>query len=216
MRLLLVSSVVAAIALTGCSKELPTQPTSSLRTSQVSATSAASASGATTPLVAAASARPDPGPPGYEPAYEDGNTVIINAIEIPGKVAPVAQADLYEVVYPPDWQALGIAAPQCAPCDHDGNGIDMLDFHDHVLDTAPGDVGYRVPWRVLAVVPAYNGDAAHNAAVGAVYKAHLPLKSESAIDEFLAMKLPSGAPVAVQVDPHVFFLCAVVDPHAAR
>ena len=210
MRLLAVFSVVAAVALSGCSKGMPSQPTGAAPSSRLAATPTASVQ------VSRPGATPNSGAPGYELAYEDGHTFTINAIEITGKVAPVAQADFYEVVYPPDWQALGIAPPQCDPCDHDGNGIDMLDFHDHVLDSAPGDVGYRAPWRVFAIVPAYNGDAAHDAAIGALYKAHLPLKSEAAIDGFLAMTLPGGAPAAVKVDTHFFFLCAVVNPHAMK
>jgi hypothetical protein len=200
MRLHLALLTVAAISIVGCSKKAPTQPSSTLDPGVRSATST--------------SARPAPGLPGYEPAYVGGNTVTINAIEVPGNAAPVAQADFYEVVYPPDWQALGIAPPQCNPCDHDGGGIDFLDYHDHVLDSSPGSMEYRAPWHVFAVVPAYNGNASHDAAVGAIYRANLPLRSEQAVDALLATRLPGGAPVAVEVDTHFYFLCAVVNPNA--
>ncbi len=200
-RVLPLLAVLALLAVTvaGCSKKSPTSPTPlapDLRTASATA--------------ASQSARPAPGKPGYEPAYVNGTTVMINAIEYPGKTALKAQADFYEVVYPTNWQAEGIPAPLCAPCDHDGNGIDPLDYHDHVLDSQPGDVGFRAPWHVFVVVPAYNGNAGHDAAIDALYQQHLPLMSESAMDAFLAIHLEDGSPVAVEIDTHFFFLCAVV------
>jgi len=144
--------------------------------------------------------------------------VTINAIEVPNHAPEQAQADLYEVVYPSGWENLNIGTPQCNPCDHEGNGIDPTDYHDHVLDSVPSNPGgneYRVPWHVYVVVPAYNGDTQHDAAVTTAYAAHIPAKSETAVDALLAEKLPSGAPVAVEVDTNFYFLCAVVDPHAA-
>ncbi len=196
-------SALVTLALVGCSKKNPTQPTgmdlSSARTG-VAATSGA--------------ARLAPGKPGYEPAYVNGGTVTIDAIEVPGKAPAVAQADFYEVVYPTNWASEGIAPPQCNPCDHDGNGIDPLDYHDHVLDSKPGIVGYRAPWHVYAVVPAYNGDPTHDSAIDAVYKANLPLKSETEVLSYLAKRLPSGAPVAVKIDTDFYFLCSVVNPNA--
>jgi len=196
-------SALFTLALVGCSKKNPTQPTgmdmSSARTGVAATTGAA---------------RPGPGRPGYEPAYVNGGTVTINAIEVPGKAPAQAQADFYEVIYPTNWASEGIAPPQCSPCDHDGNGIDPLDYHDHVLDSQPGDPEYRAPWHVYAVVPAYNGDATHDSAIDAVYKANLPLKSEAAINDFLAKRLPSGAPVAVKIDTDFYFLCAVVPSQA--
>ncbi len=216
MKLSFALPIFLAVAVAGCSstQKMPTAPSSSLAPS-------ASAAVNTTPGVPPGSgvtnaARPAPGKPGYEPAYEDGRTVTINAIEVPGKAPTTAQADFYEVVYPPDWQALGIPAPQCNPCDHDGNGIDPPDYHDHVLDSSPGDTDYRVPWHVWALVPAYNQNATHDAAIGAIYKADLPLKSEQAVLDFSKMKLDDGSPVAVLVDAQFYFLCAVVNPNAAN
>ncbi len=194
------SLLLAAFALAGCARNMPTQPASR-----------AAAPAAATP---AGAGRTAPGQPGYEPAYVNDMTVTINAIEVPGKAPMQAQADFYEVVYPPDWQALGLAPPQCNPCDHDGNGIDMLDFHDHVLDSKPGILGYRAPWHVFAIVPTYNGNATHDAAVGALYKAHLPIKSEQELNQFLALQVQGGGPPAVKIDTNFYFLCAVVGgPH---
>jgi hypothetical protein len=51
--------------------------------------------------------------PQYEPAYFDGRTVTINAIEVPQHPGPLANAtaDFYQVVYPPD-TSLWPGAPQ--------------------------------------------------------------------------------------------------------
>src|SRR5437899_5770452 len=75
--------------------------------------------------------------PGYEPAYVNGKTVWINAIEVKQNPTQHAQADFYEVVYPFDpvtgqeLPAYWPSAPQCNPCDHVGDGITPDDFHDH-------------------------------------------------------------------------------------
>ena len=157
--------------------------------------------------------------PGYEPAYYNGSTVTINAIE-KKQVAPLqAQADFYEVVYPIGWQSLGIPAPQCNPCDHEGNGIDFTDFHDHILDSVPASPGhgeFSPLWHVFVVVPAYNGNTAHDALVNAAYAARLPAKSEAAVDALLALKLGDGTPVAQEIDTHFYFLCSVVSANTAK
>lgn len=157
--------------------------------------------------------------PGYEPAYVGGQTVTINAIEVPNHAPYTAQADFYETVYPIGWQQLGLDPPQCNPCDHQGNGIDFTDFHDHVLDSMPSSPGhgeYSPLWHVFLVIPVYNGNAQHDAAVNAAYAAQLPTTSESAVDALLATTLPGGAPVAVEIDTDFYFLCAVVSANAAR
>src|SRR5437867_3780167 len=102
--------------------------------------------------------------------------------------------------------------------------IDLIDdFHDHVLDSVPADPGhgeFRTLWHVFAVAPAYSfitgGDPANDDAVGAAYASHLPAKSELAVNELLESKLPDGSPVAVEIDTDSYFLCAVVNRHAAR
>jgi hypothetical protein len=163
--------------------------------------------------------------PGYEPAYVNGKTVTINAIEVPNVAPGTAQADFYQVVYPIGWQSLGLAPPQCNPCDHDGNGIDFIDFHDHVLDSMPSDPGhgeFTPLWHVFLVVPAYTfilnqpPNPAHDALVSAAYASHLPTKSEAAVDTLLDATLPDGSPVAVEIDTEFYFLCAVVNSHAVH
>ncbi len=155
------------------------------------------------------------GPPGYEPAYVNGKTVWINAIEVKQNPTQHAQADFYEVVYPFD-HASWPSAPQCNPCDHVGDGITPDDFHDHILDSAPSDPGhgeFSPLWHVFVVLPKYTGSAAHNAAVNAAYHALLPAKSEAAVDALLATTV-DGIPIAFEIDTHFYFLCAVVNPNA--
>src|SRR6266705_988226 len=161
--------------------------------------------------------------PEYEPAYINGRTVTINAIEVSQNAPHQAQADLYLVVYPIDWEALGVAPPQCNPCDHEGDGIDFFDFHDHVLDSIPSDPGhgeFRTLWHVFGVAPAYSfftgGDPANDNAIGAAYASHLPATSESAVDALVDSTLPEGSPVAVEIDTDYYFLCAVVNRKAAK
>ncbi len=159
------------------------------------------------------------GQPGYEPAYYGGSTYIINAIEVPQNRTQHAQADFYEVVYPIGWQSLGVPAPQCNPCDHEGNGIDFTDFHDHILDSIPSSPGhgeFSPLWHVFVVLPAYNGVTAHDAAVTAAYAPQLPTTSEAAVDALLATRLLDGSPVAIEFDTGFYFLCSVVSPNAAR
>jgi hypothetical protein len=149
----------------------------------------------------------------------NGHVVTINAIEVPNVAPGQAQADFYEVVYPTNWAALGLSPPMCNPCDHTGDGIDPTDFHDHVLDSQPASPGhgeFSPLWHVNLVVPVMNGDSGHDAAVATAYAAHLPARSESEIDALLATHLAGGAPVAVEIDTHFYFLCAVVSPQAAR
>jgi len=143
---------------------------------------------------------------GYEPAYYNGQTVTINAIEVHQnpRLLDHGAADLYEVMYPVDHSLWGSNVPQCDPCDHAGDGITPDDYHDHVLDSVPGSPAgndYRVPWHVFLIQPAPGEDAA--------YAALLPLDSETKIDAAIA------ADVAVEIDTHFYFLCAVVDPAAA-
>jgi len=163
--------------------------------------------------------------PGYEPAYVNGKTVTINAIDVPNHAPAQAQADFYEVVYPfypTGWQDLGLAAPQCNPCDHEGNGIDPTDFHDHILDSMPSSPGhgeFSPLWHVFVVVPAYSfiagGDPSNDAAVNAAYASHIPTTSEAAVDNLLNATV-NGAPVAIEIDTNFYFLCAVVNQHAVH
>jgi hypothetical protein len=161
--------------------------------------------------------------PGYEPAYVNGKTVTINAIEVSQNAPAQAQADLYLVVYPIGWQGLGLDPPQCNPCDHSGDGVDFTDFHDHVLDSMPSDPGhgeFRTLWHVFAVLPAYSfitgGNPANDAAITTAYASHIPTTSEAAVDDLLNDTLPDGSPVAIEIDTDFYFLCAVVNQHAVR
>ena len=161
--------------------------------------------------------------PEYEPAYFNGQTVTMNAIELPQHAPLQAQADLYLVIYPIGWEDLGVAPPQCNPCDHGGDGIQFDDFHDHVLDSIPSDPGhgeFRTLWHVFAVVPAYSfitgGDPANDDAIAAAYASHLPAKSESAVDALVDSTMPDGSPVALEIDTNFYFLCAIVNRKAAK
>jgi hypothetical protein len=188
------------LGMIGCSDQMPAQSGNSTGTIS---------NGVTQPVVQAQ--------PGYEPAYYDGDTVTINAIELSQHAPEQAQADFWEVVYPIGWEDMGLPAPQCNPCDHEGNGIDFTDYHDHVLDSIPSSPGhgeYRGLWHVYLVLPAYTGDTDHDAAVGSAYAAMLPATSEDAVNALLQAELPDGSPVAAPVNTDFYFLCAVVNQHA--
>jgi hypothetical protein len=148
------------------------------------------------------------GKPGYEPAYYRDETVTINAIEVhqssgPGPLRNAA-ADFYEVVYPTD-HSLWPGDPQCNPCDHQGNGLDPTDYHDHVLDSIPSSPGhgeYNALWHVYVIVPVTGHEAA--------YAARLPMTSEGALDDAI------NAGDAEEIDAQFYFICAVVSPNAAK
>ncbi len=72
---------------------------------------------------------------------------------------------------------------------------------------------------MFVVLPAYSfltgGNPANDAAIGAAYASQLPTKSESAVDELLGALL-GGQPIAIEIDTHFYFVCAVVEAHAAK
>jgi len=158
------------------------------------------------------------GPPGYEPAYVNGHTVLINAIEVPQNPTDQAQADFYEMVYPFD-PATGKqlteywpSTPQCNPCDHPGDGPTPDDYHDHILDSEPANPGhgeYNALWRVWVVMPNYTADTDHNTAVNNALKTMLPVKSEDALNDLLATEV-DGLPIANKINIHFYFICDVV------
>jgi hypothetical protein len=161
---------------------------------------AATAVGLAFALAGSGAAKPD-----YEPAYVNGTTVTINAIEVHQNANTLAHAtaDLYLVVYPQVALDAG-KIPQCNPCDHAGDGITPDDFHDHVLDSIPGSPGhgeFSPLWHVFAIVPLPGKEAE--------YTSHLPVKSEADVDALI------NAGLAAEIDTHFYFLCAVVNPHAA-
>lgn len=183
-------AVCASLAIvTGCSRT-PVAPASLATAGSVSTSGSATAA-----------------KPGYESAYYNGTTVTINAIEVAQNTGPLthAAADFYEVVYPTN-HALWPSAPMCNPCDHQGNGIDPSDYHDHLLDSIPSDPGhgeYNALWHVFVVVPS-------SPAAEAAYAARLPMKSEAAVDDAIA------AGVAREIDTSFYFLCAVVSASAVH
>jgi hypothetical protein len=161
-------------------------------------------------LALAVPAAASAGPPEYEQAYVNGTTVTINAIEVHQSQGALthAAADFYQVVYPTD-HSLWPSDPQCNPCDHQGNGIDFTDFHDHVLDSVPGTGHgeFNPLWHVFLIIPTGDpGDTATEAA----YAEHLPLRSEADVDALV----DSG--LATEIDTNFYFLCSVVNEHAAR
>jgi hypothetical protein len=195
----------AAMIITSCSQS----PTSSDQ--PLSAADLSSAGMSMSPMAVG-------GPPGYEEAYVGGETVTINAIEVPQNPTGKAQADFYEVVYPFDPATgqeltnLWPSPPQCNPCDHQGNGITPDDFHDHVLDSRPSDPGhgeYNALWAVYLIMPNYTADANHNAAVNDTLASLLPVKSEAAVDSLLATQV-DGMPIANEINTNFYFICAVV------
>jgi hypothetical protein len=150
-------------------------------------------------------AGPESGKPVYELAYYNGTIVTMNHIEVPQNPGPLAHAaaDLYAVIYPAN-HALWPSLPLCNPCVHNGNPI----FHDHVLDSIPSDPGhgeFNPLWHVFAIRAA-NPSAATQAA----YAARLPMTSEAAVDAAIT------AGVAIEVDTHSYFMCAIVNANAAK
>ena len=158
--------------------------------------------------------------PLHEPAYANGHTVIISIKDpLPGPVPPQAQNVYFEVIYPIGWETLTGSVPQCNPCDHGGDGDDFFDYHDHVFSaepSAPGKGDYGPLWRLNFVVPAYNGDAAHDAAVAVAYAGFLPTTSADAVQALLAATLPDGSPIAERIDVDYVFLAAIVNSHASH
>ena len=190
--------VVGTVLVVGCAKtSSPTSPSS---------ISGAATSSVAVPVSAtdALSAANGSGRPEYELAYYNGTTVTMNHIEVPQNPGALAHAaaDLYAVIYPAN-QALWPSPPQCNPCVHNGNPI----FHDHVLDSIPSDPGhgeFNALWHVFVIRPA-------NAlpATQAAYAALLPMTSETAVDAAIA------AGVAREIDTGTYFLCSIVNAHAA-
>jgi hypothetical protein len=132
----------------------------------------------------------------------------MNHISVPQNPAALehAAADLYAVFYPAN-HALWPSLPLCNPCDHPGPPGDPRNYHDHVLDSIPSDPGhgeFNALWHVFAILPANT-----SATTVAAYAARLPMTSETAVDAAIA------AGVAREVDTGSYFLCSIVNPHAA-
>ena len=74
-----------------------------------------------------------------------------------------------------------------------------------MLDSIPGDPGhgeFNALWHVLAIMPATSQTAA--------FAARLPMTSEAKVNQAIA----DG--VAREVDTHSYFLCSIVNAHAAK
>jgi hypothetical protein len=76
-----------------------------------------------------------------------------------------------------------------------------------VLDSVPGTGHgeFNPLWHVFLITP-----TSFDAAAQAAYAAHLPIRSEADVDALV----DSG--LATEVDTHFYFLCAVVNHHAAH
>ncbi len=147
----------------------------------------------------------------YQPVYNAGKVRAYEPQRTVGQKAPLrAQSPLYQVSYPRDWRALDVRRPQCAPCDHGGDGVTWEDFHDHVAGDGPREVSRRPKWHVFGVLPAYTGDEAHDAAVARRYAAQLPARSEMEVHRLLTTTLPDGAPVARFADFGFYFVAPYV------
>ena len=197
------AAVVGIGIVGGCTKSSsPLSPTSSIGNENITVATMS----VTTPAVGTTLAVH--GRPEYEPAYYNGTIVTMNHIEVPQNPGALAHAaaDLYAVFYPAN-HALWPAPPLCNPCDHPGPAGDPRNYHDHVLDSIPSDPGhgeFNALWHVFAVRPA-------NAlpATLAAYAARLPMTSEAAVDAAV------DAGVAQEIDTGSYFLCSIVNDHAA-
>ena len=200
---LITVAVVGTAFVVGCTQTAsPTNPSSSL----TGASTTAPTTNVALPVSAfgALSAADGSGKPEYERAYYNGTIVTMNHIELPQNpgVLAHAAADLYAVIYPAN-HALWLSPPLCNPCIHNGNPI----YHDHVLDSIPSDPGhgeFNPLWHVFVIRPANSLPATL-----AAYAARLPMTSETAVDAAIA------AGVAQETDTGSYFLCSIVNAHAA-
>ena len=202
-----IAIVAGTMFVAGCAKtSSPTSPSSSSnRASMAVANSSAAVPGSATGTLAATAVS---GRPEYELAYYNGTIVTMNHISVPQNPEALAHAaaDLYAVFYPAN-HALWPSPPLCNPCDHPGVGNDPRNYHYHVLDSIPSDPGhgeFNALWHVLAIMPANSLPA-----TVAAYAARLPMTSEAAVDAAIA------AGVAREVDTGSYFLCSIVNAHAA-
>ena len=181
------------------------QPSSPIGPTSSAVETTHTAAGGSAPGIAGSETLPpSAGRPEYELAYYNGTTVTMNHIEVPQNRGPLAHAaaDLYAVIYPAN-HALWPSPPQCNPCVHNGNAI----YHDHVLDSIPSDPGhgeFNALWHVFVIRPANSLPATQ-----AAYAARLPMTSEAAVDAAIA------AGVAQKIDTGGYFLCSIVNAHAA-
>jgi len=199
---LVASAAAAAVLVVGCANSSsPSSPSSAPLTAASSNVAPQAAAGPPSP--------PTSGQPEYERAYYNGTIVTMNHISVPQNPNALehAAADLYAVFYPANHALWPPAVlPLCNPCDHPGAAGDPRNYHDHVLDSIPSDPGhgeFNALWHVFAVMPA-------NASQTAAFAARLPMTSEAKVNEAIS------AGVAREVDTHSYFLCSIVNAHAAK
>ena len=206
-----VAAVVGTMFVVGCAQTSSPASPSSSASSSISGASTATAISSDADLAATTGtltpATVD-GRPHYELAYYNGTVVTMNHISVPQNPNALAHAaaDLYAVFYPAN-HALWPVLPLCNPCDHPGAATDPRRYHDHVLDSIPSDPGhgeFNALWHVFAIMPVNS-----TAAAQAAFAARLPMTSEAAVDAAIA------AGVAREVDTGSYFLCSIVNPHAA-
>ena len=203
-----VAVVLGTVFVVGCGQtSSPASPSSSISRASAAVTAADGAvpsSVGGTPAPATVVGRPE-----YELAYYNGTIVTMNHISVPQNPHALAHAaaDLYAVFYPANHALWPSTPPLCNPCDHPGIANDPRNYHDHVLDSIPSDPGhgeFNALWHVLAILPANTLPATQ-----AAFAARLPMTSEAQVDAAIA------AGVAREVDTGSYFLCSIVNAHAA-
>jgi hypothetical protein len=153
--------------------------------------------------------------PDRELGYFNGQELEFSAdLGIPQKVPAKVQGNVFLVVYPIGFQDLGLADPQCNPCDHLSDGITFDDFHDHILDSIPGVPGYTALKHVSAVLPNYSflsggNNPARDAAISQAYASHLPATSTEEVEDLLNSTAPDGSPLAIRSDLGIYIRLSV-------
>lgn len=119
---------------------------------------------------------------------------------------------LYEVEYPTGW-AERLARPLCTYCDHNGDGENAWDYHDHVLADLPTEAqnaAGEVYWHVHHVLPVYTEDATKDAQISAAYAKKLPAQSGEAVRDLLGSTLADGTPIAEVIDTNYVFTAPLI------
>lgn len=211
--------VLAAIAIVGCDRSTPVQPSP---TSQSVATQASAQSAN---AIVAPKGKPD-----IDPTYANGTTVYMIGVHLivgARTTMPNAYAhaeELYLVVYPqattpaPGSGPITLPSgyqPQCNPCFHPGLPPPFV-YHDHVITGAPGmgnngTAGeYKAPWKIIVLMynPAY--------VASPTFK---PLTSVDAIDAAEAagnvfLPINNGGANPYEIDTGNLLICPIVSNHA--
>lgn len=151
----------------------------------------------------------------YQPVYFDERTLTYKPSAGDPSAPLSRQVPLYQVSYPGDWRQRGLSRPQCAPCDHVGDGVTSEDYHDHVAGRGPREAGRQPRWHVYGVVPNDSGEPDQDDAVAEAYGALLPARSDVQVMRLLTTTLEDGTPVARLVD-YGFNFTAPFVPNSRR